>query len=490
MQSQVTSTASFATVDPSQKQGVQFSSRDSRMSGNRVAGAGVENRVEPIANRPTTRSMNNRMTNHVSVINHTNKSDEQGGSGSLLTLRGQIGNTKLTDIVFDSGAAVSCMSANLFNSLDRDTKSKLTRCSKEKQLTNATGGTMTLLGEVKIDLELEGPDQDKVSFTNLSVVIVNNLQSEMLLGMNALTRDKFKSFKVDIDNRHIVFEDQFENKKCVMYNSATAGVEAWKKRLIPVYLSTNTRFPPRSSVIIHAKRSYSTVELTIDAGENMVCFSGCADMFSEYVHIEDTLGPMPVVSGVNGDHHYDAVPVIVTNLGDKPYTMKEGTVIGTSEIIDRKDLRPANATAEDETILVNYLGSQSMMNKSESGITNVTQYDFASIEGVNDEKKSQLKTLLMDYAHVFEERLFGSEATGLMDHIIELTDVNVRPIKHYGYRVAPSVAAKLQENVNEMHRLGVIEESQSPWASPVLLVSKKDGSLRSVTDFRRLNRTV
>jgi transposase InsO family protein len=75
----------------------------------------------------------------------------------------------------------------------------------------------------------------------------------------------------------------------------------------------------------------------------------------------------------------------------------------------------------------------------------------------------------------------------LMEHSIELTDPNVKPIKHYGYRVAPIIAEELQKNVIDMQKLGVIEESQSPWASPVLLVSKKDGTLRFVTDFRRLN---
>jgi hypothetical protein len=88
---------------------------------------------------------------------------------------------------------------------------------------------------------------------------------------------------------------------------------------------------------------------------------------------------------------------------------------------------------------------------------------------------------------VFDDRPFGSQAIGLMEHSIELTDPNARPIKHYGYRVAPSVAAELQKNVEDMKKLGVIEESQSPWASPVVLVPKKDGSFRFCTDFRQLN---
>ncbi len=44
----------------------------------------------------------------------------------------------------------------------------------------------------------------------------------------------------------------------------------------------------------------------------------------------------------------------------------------------------------------------------------------------------------------------------------------------------------VQQNVDELLQKGVIQESHSPWNSPVFLVAKKNGSYRPIIDFRKV----
>jgi len=76
--------------------------------------------------------------------------------------------------------------------------------------------------------------------------------------------------------------------------------------------------------------------------------------------------------------------------------------------------------------------------------------------------------------------------TTLEIHHIELFP-NTRPIHCTPYRLSPVKAKVLKEELSNLVRQGIVEESNSPWASPIVMVPKADGTLRLCTDLRKVN---
>ena len=72
------------------------------------------------------------------------------------------------------------------------------------------------------------------------------------------------------------------------------------------------------------------------------------------------------------------------------------------------------------------------------------------------------------------------------DHAIELKPGS-EPFRTKIYPLSPVEQTELDEFLDENLRSGRIQPSKSPMASPVFFVKKKDGSLRLVQDYRRLN---
>lgn len=74
--------------------------------------------------------------------------------------------------------------------------------------------------------------------------------------------------------------------------------------------------------------------------------------------------------------------------------------------------------------------------------------------------------------------------TNRVEHVIS---TNSSPIKQRYYRVNPIVQCQIDKELDEMLRLGIVEPSNSPWSSPILLVKKKNGTFRFCVDYRKLN---
>jgi len=93
--------------------------------------------------------------------------------------------------------------------------------------------------------------------------------------------------------------------------------------------------------------------------------------------------------------------------------------------------------------------------------------------------------LLQQYHHLFHEPTDlppNREDDHHIPLILGAQPVNIRP-----YRYSPQQKSEIEKQVTDMLQRRVIKPSSSPFASPILLVKKKDGTWRLCVDYWHLN---
>lgn len=113
---------------------------------------------------------------------------------------------------------------------------------------------------------------------------------------------------------------------------------------------------------------------------------------------------------------------------------------------------------------------------SHTVLQQVGEMDLLSLSA---DKQCQVRSLLGQYSSVF------SGCTNLISHDIPLVD-DV-PVRQWYRHIPPSEYEVVNEHINQLLSSQVIQESSSPYASPIVLVREKDGSLRMCIDYRHLN---
>lgn len=93
---------------------------------------------------------------------------------------------------------------------------------------------------------------------------------------------------------------------------------------------------------------------------------------------------------------------------------------------------------------------------------------------------------MMERSEVFSLHEFDVGCSKNIQHSIRITDE--KPFRERSRRLPPADVEALRQHLTQLKEAGIITESRSPYASPIVIVRKKNGKIRMCVDFRTLNR--
>ena len=236
----------------------------------------------------------------------------------------------------------------------------------------------------------------------------------------------------------------------------------------PVRLTEDVIVPPNDSVEAWAQHS------VVGHSKRIVVCTESPSLFAEG-RVMNAGAKWEITPGSS------KVKVLLHNLSSREARVPAKTVVG--------DLTPCNTVppiiAPDEG------NDQEVMTEptDEEKEQLLAQMDLSGLDKWTAEEKEEALALLREYACIFSKNDLDLGKTSIVKHKIEVTDPV--PFKERYRRIPPSLYDEVRAHLQQMLDVGAIRPSHSPWASPVVLVKKKDGSMRFCIDLRKLNaRTV
>lgn len=161
----------------------------------------------------------------------------------------------------------------------------------------------------------------------------------------------------------------------------------------------------------------------------------------------------------------------------KKYTKRdEKATMNVIEVVSAALLEASDSTADDvvddeELLELNYVKGKE------------TYQDVKIAETLDEQKKQDVLSKIEGYEDIFTEK---PGKTSLEEHHITLTSTT--PVRTRPYAIPYNCRESLKKDIKEMEKMGIIRKADSPYASPVVIVRKPDGSNRICIDYRKLNR--
>ena len=114
-----------------------------------------------------------------------------------------------------------------------------------------------------------------------------------------------------------------------------------------------------------------------------------------------------------------------------------------------------------------------------------SQFDLKETE-LSPEQQKQVRLLLWEFNDIFSKGDYDIGNTNLTKHRINFSD-DV-PFKERHCRIPPALYQEVKDHLLNPKKTGIIQDSSSLRASPMVLVRKKNGELCLCVDYRQLNK--
>lgn len=301
------------------------------------------------------------------------------------------------------------------------------------RLRTATGEGVLTHGRKKIDLDIGG-----MSFKH--EVLVADIMEEVILGMDVI---KGKGFQIDMGNDVL----RVGNLEIPFLGSEDA--------MNRVLLTEDVTIPGQAETVV---RGYLDGKLR----------NGHVRL------IEPAVGNNPgkgLLVGKTLVRDRREVPVRILNTNMYPVILKKDTVIGESCSVSC-----VTGGSQD---------GQNNVPKKTKVSQKAVEMLTSSCTNLKPEYISEVRKLITEYSDVFAMDNNQMGRTNVVKHLINTG--STRPIRQHPRRLPIAKREEAEEIIKDMHDHGIIEPSDSPWSSPVVLVKKKDGSTRFCVDYRHLN---
>ena len=282
------------------------------------------------------------------------------------------------------------------------------------------------------------------------VVVVDGLIAEVLLGLDFLEQH---NCTIQAGERLLTLN----NGKIVISLSGSDTVG--KSPRMVVNLLQSVHIPPQSEIEVMA--------------------AGCGDVSSGVWIVEPTTnGKLPVlVARAVATPRNGCIPVRLLNLSSTSTKVSKGTTVGIIQAANEADIEViSNIRTQD---------SSPQVTSTPKELRDALWSAVEANKDLKESEKEQLYHLLLAYKDTFAHNQADLGRTDRVQHEVRTDDAY--PIRQRVRRTAPAQREETRKLIEEMLHKDIIQPSSSPWASPVVLVRKKDGSARFCVDYRRVN---